>query len=203
MTKITIKDDITVEIGVKEIEKAEINIKENLIYGIFGIVMAIVGFLVWIWAFMEKTQDHILMFLSFGRMFGISALQFLPESLVGVSVTKGLLIALASTISILLTLWGVATWRGQNKLSIQEFISRIGYTHYYIGVGFLVASATVFIDWKLSIGVVILNLLIGMLLLFVMSANIFKIPSNRTFSFVSLAFSAYFILFVIMAIVIF
>ena len=185
-----------------EVEKMETSTKKNLVYGVSGIALSIVGFLVWMWAFMEKTQDHILMFLSFGRMFGIEALRFLPESLVGLVVTKAAFIGITSTLAILVILWGIGYWKGEQKLSIQEFVSKIGTTHYYIGAGFLVSSMTVFIDWKLSIGVLILNLLLGMLLLFVMSAKIFKVPTKRTFSFVSIAFIAYFVLFLLVAMMI-
>lgn len=181
-----------------KMEKVESDIRKNLIYGVFGIVMSIVGFVVWMWAFMEKTEEHIMMFLSFGRMFGISALQFLPESIAGIVVTKTALIGIASTIAILFTLWGIGYWKGEQKLSVLEFVSKIGGTHYYIGAGFLIASATVFIDWKLSIGVLILNLLLGMLLLFVMSAKIFNVPPNRTILFVAISFVAYITLLVFM-----
>ncbi len=191
------------QLKTQEIDKTGISARKELTYGIFGIVMSVVGFLVWVWMFMEKTEDHIMMLLSFGRMFGIGILRYLPDSIIGMVVMKAILIGMASTLSILFSLWVVGYWRGGNKLSIHAFISGIGKAHYYIGIGFLIASATVLIDWKLSIVVLLLNLLVGMLLLFVMSSNIFSIPLDRTFSFVSLTFGAYFILFILTIFLIF
>jgi hypothetical protein len=191
------EDDFIVQLETQVIDKTGISERRNLLYGISGIVMSITGFLVWIWSFMEKTEDHIMMLLSFGRMFGISPLQYLPDSIIGMVVIKALLIGLTSTLSILFSLWAFGYWKGENKLSIHAFISDIGKAHFYIGIGFLIASTTILIDWKLSIGVLLLNLLVGMLLLFVTSSNIFSMPLHRIFSFVSLSFSAYFILFVL------
>lgn len=189
---------MSLEISKKnKANKIDENLEKKLMYGIFGIVMAVVGLLIWTWAFMAKIEEHLLMFLSFGRMFGLDFLRNLPDSLVGAAVTKAAILGFASVVSILSTLWIVGYWRGENKRSVRDFVSEIGNVHYYIGLGYLVATMTVLIDWKFSIVVVLINMLLGMILSFVLAANIFKVQAKRVFSFVSLAFGAYIILFII------
>jgi hypothetical protein len=188
---------------VEKTRKVYMNIQRNLLYGIFGIVMSVVGFLIWIWAFMEKTGEHLLMFLSFGRMFGLDMLRNLPDSLTGMVVTKAALLGLASVIAILFSLWMIGYLKGENKLLVKDFISQIGNIHYFIGLGYLVASITTLIDWKLSIVVMLINLLLGALLAFVLTSNLFKIRANKIISFVSLSFGAYLILFILSVLVIF
>lgn len=188
---------------IEKIEKIDENNGKKLIYGIFGIVMSVVGFLIWMWAFMEKTGEHLLMFLSFGRMFGLDILRNLPDSLTGIVVTKAAFIGLASVIAILVPLWIIGYLKGEKKLLLKDFVSRIGNIHYFIGLGYLVASITILIDWKLSIVVMLINLLLGILLSFVLTSNIFIIRAHRIISFVSLSLGSYIILLILFVIFIF
>ncbi len=181
----------------------EIDIRKKFIYGTLGIAMSFVGFLIWIWAFMEKTGEHLIMFLSFGRMFGLNILPNLPNSLTGIVVTKAALLGLASILAILAPLWVIGYWKGENKLLVTDFVSRMGITHYYIGVGYLVATMTILIDWKLSIVVVLINILLGGLLAFVLASNIFIIRAQRVFSFVSLSLGSSIMLLILFVIFLF
>jgi hypothetical protein len=188
---------------MSKMSKIDIDIRKRLIYGIFGIAMSVVGFLIWIWAFMEKTEEHIIMFLSFGRMFGLDILPNLPNSLTGIVVSKAALLGLVSVFAILVPLWMMGYLKGENKLLVKDFVSRIGNIHYFIGMGYLVASVTILIDWKLSIVIMLVNLLLGVLLSYVLTSNIFIIRAQRIISFVSLSFGSSVILFILFMIFIF
>ena len=108
-----------------------------------------------------------------------------------------------SVLAINTSLWPIGHWKGEHKLAAQDYISKVGNAHYFFVIGFLLASITVLLDWKLSIVVMLLNLLLAKVLLFNMASTIFNIPAKKVFPFTSLSFISYLALLALLVFLVF
>ncbi|MFD0714883.1 hypothetical protein [Paenibacillus sp. GCM10027626] len=163
-----------------------LNPQKDLIYGLLGIAASIIGFVIYAWIVGMQIDSMVGGFFGGLGSFGVK-----PQSLVGGIVGNMLLVAIVSMVAFLGSMWLVGSWRGSRKVSIQAFVTYFGSMHYLSGAGFVVAGLVALMSYKLSLLLIVINLLIMLLLSFVSAMELFGISREQQFSFIAPAVTIY------------
>jgi len=168
-----------------------LNPGKDFIYGVLGIAASIVGFLLWGWMVGIRINDMFSPSLNFGGLSGLDGFQVKPSSMVGTVVGKVFLTGIGSMAAFLASIWLIGSWRGERKLSIKSFVTHAGSMHYASGAGFVLAGVVGLMNIKLSIFLLVINLLIMLLLSYVTAIELFGIAKVRQLSFIASAVLLY------------
>ncbi|WP_127534418.1 hypothetical protein [Paenibacillus kobensis] len=171
----------------------------DLIYGILGLAASIVGFMIWVWMVGKKLSSL------FDDIFGFNSfLEIGSASSKITSILTGKLFGLAmiSIVVIVAALWLIGNWTGRRKLTVKELVTYFGGSQYSFGAGFIIAGLGTIISLRVSIILVVINLLAALVMNLMFVSELAEVSRERRLTFVVSSIAVYFILSAILAVII-
>lgn len=194
--------DVNVIVGLlKNPQKAlELRPEKDLIYGVLGLVASLLGFMIWGWMIGRKIDSMLGGFLGFGG--GINDFEDLLDdtpSVSGLIIGKIIMLGIVSIVALFGSLWAVGSWQGNRKSSFKDYLVRLGAMQYVFGAGFIISGVCSFINLRVALIVLVINLLTALITTVMGSLELADVRSDRKVTAVALTMAAYLVLLAILS----
>lgn len=162
----------------------QLRAESDLLYGILGLVVSLLGFVLWAWSF--KHQLIKLMLLGFGSLISDEKESYREASEYLPIVNHMLLLGLVSLIVLVGVTLLLGNKMGLHKLHWKDSMVQLGGLQLISGIGFIVAALMMFVLIKLSFVLLFTTLLATLVLTLVAAIEMFRIHRDRIALFIGL-----------------
>ena len=170
-------------------EALKLDGKKDLLYGLIGIGASLVGYIVIVLALSSYLKGIFLNPLAALAGAGSGT---------GAFIGKMILLGILSLLSLFLSLWLISLWKGQERHSIQDMITKLGAMQYLSGVGFLVAGIIAFMTIKLALAIFLIALISTMIISVQAAFQMYKVKEESSALYIVSSVGAYFIVMLVL-----
>jgi len=162
----------------------QLKAETDLLYGILGLVVSLLGFVLWAWSFKHQLIKIVLE--GFGSLLSDDNESYREASEYLPIVNHMLLLGFISLIVLVGITFVLGNKMGLHKLHWKDSILQLGGLQLISGVGFIVAALMMFISIKVSFVLLFTVLLATLALTLIAGMEMFRIQRDRIALFVGL-----------------
>lgn len=175
---------------------------KDLVYGILGLVASILGFMIWVWMVGKKLSSLLNDLFGFNDINSFFETGSVSNKISTMLTGKLFGLSIVSIVALGTALWLIGIWLGRKKLTLSDFITYFGGMQYSFGAGFIIAGLGTIVGLRISIILVIINLLASLVLNLMLASEISEVSKDRRLTFVASSIAAYIIVSAVLAVII-